>query len=187
MKLLWLCLYQLWLWRILSNTVTLSANQQLNLDTGAVGGSSGDLLFTGTGIAPQGSAMIFNVGSGGLALFNDLTLTSLMCVPTSVYRQTPIGGSMLGKNDVFRLEPTAAITPRFSSPRRAPTPSPFSSLPMALQEDQALRPSKITTATFCPANRITESRPALFSSSRASAWPAPPRSPLWRTAPWDFL
>jgi uncharacterized protein (TIGR03437 family) len=86
----------------LSSTVTLAASQQLNLDTGAIGGS-GDLLFTGSAVSPQGAAMIFNVGSGGLAQFNLLTLTSLKSVPTSFYTQTPLGGGMLEKDDVFQI------------------------------------------------------------------------------------
>src|ERR1700730_1355162 len=47
--------------------VTVPAGQSLNLETGAVAASGGDLLWNGTTITPQGSAKALNVGSLGIS------------------------------------------------------------------------------------------------------------------------
>ena len=41
---------------------TLQPNSSLNLDTGAVAGSGGDLLWNGSTLVPQGSAKVRNLG-----------------------------------------------------------------------------------------------------------------------------
>ena len=58
-----------------SGTPTLSANATLNLDTGNVGTSGGDILWTGTSIKFQGSATGFDLGSA--ASFSSLTQSEL--------------------------------------------------------------------------------------------------------------
>jgi uncharacterized protein (TIGR03437 family) len=45
----------------ISGTVTVNANQYLNLETGATSSSSGDLLWTGTVLKPQGKAIALDV------------------------------------------------------------------------------------------------------------------------------
>ena len=57
-----------------SGTPTLSANATLNLDTGTVGTSGGDILWTGTSIKFQGSATGFDLGS---LTFSSLTQSEL--------------------------------------------------------------------------------------------------------------
>jgi uncharacterized protein (TIGR03437 family) len=62
----------------LTGTPTLSANSTLNLDTGAVGsGSSGDILWTGSGITPQGTATAADLGNLGAAGFSSTTQATL--------------------------------------------------------------------------------------------------------------
>src|ERR1700676_3910425 len=66
----------------LSGTVTVSANQSLNLETGAAASSGGDLLWNGTTLTPQGKAKALNVttslfalsGTSGYATLNQALL-----------------------------------------------------------------------------------------------------------------
>lgn len=66
----------------LSGTVTVNANQSLNLETGAAAASGGDLLWTGTTLVPQGSTVAANIsnlsavytGASGYAMVNQLLL-----------------------------------------------------------------------------------------------------------------
>jgi uncharacterized protein (TIGR03437 family) len=55
---------------ITNQNATLSAGQTLNLDTGAVGTSGGDLMWDGTSLNPQGSAVAFDLPMGGQSLYN---------------------------------------------------------------------------------------------------------------------
>ncbi len=57
-----------------TGTPTLSANATLSLDTGTVGSSGGDILWTGTSIKFQGSATGFDLGS---LTFSSLTQSEL--------------------------------------------------------------------------------------------------------------
>ena len=47
----------------LSENTILQTGSALNLDTGAVVSSGGDILWNGSTIAPQGSATVYNVGN----------------------------------------------------------------------------------------------------------------------------
>jgi len=58
-----------------SGTPTLSANSTLSLDTGTVGTSGGDILWTGTNIKFQGSATGFDLGS--TVTFSSLTQSEI--------------------------------------------------------------------------------------------------------------
>lgn len=83
----------------LSQTTTLQANTTLNLDTGAVASSGGDLLWNGTTIAPQGRARAASV-PGGAVLFDSLVEAQLR--PFLVLASAaPIPGATLVVNFVF--------------------------------------------------------------------------------------
>jgi uncharacterized protein (TIGR03437 family) len=49
----------------LNGSVVLQTNTALNLDTGATASSGGDILWTGTSIAPQAGAKAYSAGAGG--------------------------------------------------------------------------------------------------------------------------
>lgn len=58
------------------NNVTVNSGQTVNLDTGTVSSSGGDILFTGTGISFQSGAKGLNLttfGESGSSTFNSLT------------------------------------------------------------------------------------------------------------------
>jgi hypothetical protein len=60
-----------------NQTVTLGANSAINLDSGATVASGGDLRWTGTALAPQGSAKTYlmgNLGDAGIAFINQDSL-----------------------------------------------------------------------------------------------------------------
>jgi hypothetical protein len=87
----------------LSNTVILSSGQNINLETGAISSSGGDIRFTGTSITPVGSAGFFDAGTGGPATYNELTsalITTYGSVP-SLFTTAPITGGSLVVNEVF--------------------------------------------------------------------------------------
>ncbi len=52
-------------WADLSENTILLTGSALNLDTGAVVSSGGDILWNGSTLAPQGSATVYNVGDAG--------------------------------------------------------------------------------------------------------------------------
>ena len=53
----------------LSETTILQTNGTLNLESGAVASSGGDILWDGSTIAPQANAKAFNIGLLGLTNF----------------------------------------------------------------------------------------------------------------------
>lgn len=84
----------------LSQSPVLPSGDTLNLDTGAIATSGGDIKFTGTSITLVGSATAFNfgaVGVAGFALYNEQTLAEV----GPAYSATPISGSSLAVNDLF--------------------------------------------------------------------------------------
>ncbi len=60
-------------WADLSGIATVPANSALNLDTGAVATSGGDLLFNGSKLTAQGSAKAIDAGNIQLSGFNIFT------------------------------------------------------------------------------------------------------------------
>ncbi len=83
----------------LSRTATLQSGQSLNLDSGAVT-SSGDILWTGNSLTPQGSATAYNIGAiGGISGFSKSIVDGLKLVASS----TSIPSSALVANDVFAV------------------------------------------------------------------------------------
>src|SRR5260370_10802829 len=104
----------------LSQAPVLSTGQTLNLDTGAIATSGGDIQFTGTSITLQGAATLYNfglVGPSGFALTNEQTLTAI----GPIYNQTPITGAALAVNALYGIHTNAGhyakalITARNSS------------------------------------------------------------------------
>jgi len=85
----------------ITQTTTLQANETLNLDTGAVATSGGDLLWNGTTIAPQGRARVAAIPSGALA-FDSLVEAQLR--PFLVIgNANPIPSATLVVNFVFAV------------------------------------------------------------------------------------
>ena len=83
----------------LSQTTTLQANTTINLDTGAVAASGGDLLWNGTTITPQGRARAAGFPNGAV-LFDSLVEGQLR--PFLVIASpAPIPGATLVVNFVF--------------------------------------------------------------------------------------
>ncbi len=62
----------------INNGLVLQTNNALNLDTGAkVAAGSGDLLWTGNSLVPQGNATAIALGALGITAYNGLTEASL--------------------------------------------------------------------------------------------------------------
>ena len=84
----------------LNQTTTLTANTSLNLDTGATANSGGDILWTGSAIAPQGNATAVVIyTSWPVAFFN--TISSILVSLFPGYSKNPIPSSNLGVEVVF--------------------------------------------------------------------------------------
>jgi len=64
-------------WAQLTNTVSLTANTALNLDTGATGTTGASILWTGSQISFQGSAKGYSLGPEGSATYAALTQSTL--------------------------------------------------------------------------------------------------------------
>ncbi len=58
-------------------TLTLSSGQILNLDTGKIVTTGGDLLWNGTNLTPQGSASAYDLTGAGKAAYTSLTAAAL--------------------------------------------------------------------------------------------------------------
>jgi uncharacterized protein (TIGR03437 family) len=84
----------------LSENTTLQTGSALNLDTGAVVSSGGDILWNGSTIAPQGSATVYNVGNAGATNFNGLP-QSYWVTLAPAGRSTPIAANLLVVGDAF--------------------------------------------------------------------------------------
>lgn len=84
----------------LSENTILQTGSALNLDTGAVAGSGGDILWNGSTIAPQGSATVYNVGNAGVTNFNGLP-QSYWVTLAAAGRSTPIAANLLVAGDAF--------------------------------------------------------------------------------------
>jgi uncharacterized protein (TIGR03437 family) len=84
----------------LSENTILQTGSALNLDTGAVAGSGGDILWNGSTIAPQGSATVYNVGNAGATNFNGLPQSYWVSL-AAAGRSTPIAANLLVAGDAF--------------------------------------------------------------------------------------
>jgi hypothetical protein len=81
-----------------SESVILQANSALNLDTGGIVSSGGDILWNGSMIAPQGTAIARNLGILGSFSFGLMTEAS--SAPSGA-TSAPIAANLLVAGDVF--------------------------------------------------------------------------------------
>lgn len=91
----------------LNLTTTLSTGQNLNLETGAVTASGGDIAFGGTNItfgANDSAYVVGNLGPGGFALIAEGTLSATL----PIYTKTPLSGSNLAVGIVFGVHTNAS-------------------------------------------------------------------------------
>jgi uncharacterized protein (TIGR03437 family) len=84
----------------LSESTILQTNAALNLDTGAIVSSGGDILWNGSTIAPQGSAKASNLGKTGSQGFAFLTQSYCAQVAAGG-KTTPIAANLLVAADAF--------------------------------------------------------------------------------------
>jgi hypothetical protein len=85
---------------ITNQNATLAANTGFNLDNGTSGNSGGDILFSGTSIAPQTGATIGGIDNGGISTYNALSQQFLTGVAAS-FSQTPLTATNLVVGEVF--------------------------------------------------------------------------------------
>src|SRR5579863_1768799 len=85
-------------WADQSGNAILAANTYLNLDTGAISSAGGDILWSGTSLAPQGRAGLYNLGKYGSRVFKSIALRSASGAP---YNAIPIPARVLVAGDVF--------------------------------------------------------------------------------------
>jgi hypothetical protein len=81
-----------------SGNMTLAANTLLNLDTGVVSSTGGDLLWNGTTLSPQGRAETYNLGKYGSRAFKAIRARDASAAP---YSLAPIPAGRLVVGDVF--------------------------------------------------------------------------------------
>ena len=94
------CVFPIAAWADLSENTILQTGSALNLDTGAVVSSGGDILWNGSTIAPQGSATVYNVGNAGATNFNGLP-QSYWVTLAPAGSSTPIAANVLVVGDAF--------------------------------------------------------------------------------------
>jgi uncharacterized protein (TIGR03437 family) len=86
-----------------SLSTTVPSGSNLNLETGAVTQTGGDIAFQGSSIAMIGNATEYvvgaNLGAGGFALIDQATLSAF----SPVYTNAPISGSNLAAGTVFAV------------------------------------------------------------------------------------
>jgi uncharacterized protein (TIGR03437 family) len=85
-------------WADQSGNATLAAHTFLNLDTGGVSSTGGDIFWNGTALMPQGRAGLFNLGKSGSRAFKFISARHASAAP---YSATPISASALVSGDVF--------------------------------------------------------------------------------------
>jgi uncharacterized protein (TIGR03437 family) len=86
-----------------SQSPVLASGQTLNLDTGAMATSGGDIKFTGTSITLVGSATAYNIGSLGLPGFSAFPGQTSLQTFGPLYTTTAISGNTLAVNDFFAV------------------------------------------------------------------------------------
>jgi hypothetical protein len=85
-------------WADVSGNTTLAPNTFLNLETGAVSDTGGDILWNGTSLAPQGRAGLYNLGKHGPRAFKLIPSRYASAVP---YNVAPILAKELVVGDVL--------------------------------------------------------------------------------------
>ena len=93
----------------LNETTVLQTNATLNLDTGAVATSGGDIQWTGTSVVPQGTARVANLGDIGGTAFG-LLPQSYFQQEAATARTTPLPNNVLIPGNVFVVVTNGAHT-----------------------------------------------------------------------------
>jgi uncharacterized protein (TIGR03437 family) len=75
-----------------------SSNLALNLDTGAVSATGGDILWNGTALTPQGRAALYNLGKFGSRVYKSIRARS---AAAPAYSAAPIPADKLTAGDIF--------------------------------------------------------------------------------------
>ena len=86
------------LWADQSGAATLAPATFLNLETGAVSRSGGDIFFDGSTLAPQGGAGLFSLGKVGSRIFKSIQARHASSVS---YSAAPIPAGALVSGEVF--------------------------------------------------------------------------------------
>jgi len=94
------CATPIAVWADLSENTILQTGSALNLDTGAVATSGGDILWNGSTITPQGSATVRNLGNLGSANFDGLPESYWVSVAPGA-KSTAIAANLLVAGDAF--------------------------------------------------------------------------------------
>jgi uncharacterized protein (TIGR03437 family) len=81
-----------------SGSATLTAQLSLNLDTGIVSGTGGDILWNGTALTPQGRAALYNLGKFGSRVFKSIRART---AAAPAYSAAAIPASKLTAGDIF--------------------------------------------------------------------------------------
>jgi uncharacterized protein (TIGR03437 family) len=81
-----------------SGSATLTTQLSLNLDTGTVSGTGGDILWNGTALTPQGRAALYNLGKFGSRVFKSIRARS---AAAPAYSAAPIPANKLIAGDIF--------------------------------------------------------------------------------------
>jgi len=81
-----------------SGSATLTAQLSLNLDTGIVSLTGGDILWNRTALTPQGRAALYNLGKLGSRVFKSIRARS---AAAPAYSAAPIPASKLTAGDIF--------------------------------------------------------------------------------------
>lgn len=85
-------------WADQSGNATLAANTFLNLETGDVSTTGGDVLWNGMSLTPQGRAGLYNLGKYGSRVFKLIPARSAAAAP---YSGAPIPAGALVAGEVF--------------------------------------------------------------------------------------
>src|SRR5689334_1124794 len=93
----------------LSETIILQTNSTLNLETGAVGSSGGDILWDGSTIAPQGAVKLRNFAVSGRQGFDAFPKSYFVSLAPSG-KSVPIAANLLVPGDVFSVLTTGGHT-----------------------------------------------------------------------------
>jgi uncharacterized protein (TIGR03437 family) len=91
-------------WADQSGTATLNSYSFLDLDTGAVSGSSGDVFWDGKTLTPEGGAEVYNLGKYGSRVFKSIRVGN---ASSADYSPAPIPATVLVAGDVFGVHTSA--------------------------------------------------------------------------------
>lgn len=106
----------------INSSTTIPAGSSLNLDTGSVVASGGDLLFNGSTLTPQGNAIALAYIGGGSALFNLSTQATLQAAVLA-FSATAIPYTSLSAGTVIAVKTNGGNYAKLLITVSAPGPS----------------------------------------------------------------